>query len=74
MVNTLKRETGCHLTIAQNGRVLVSCRTPEAEALCIHAISTVEAYAHTRGLTNKITQFIQEAKEKGGIPLDEKNE
>jgi exosome complex component RRP4 len=74
MVNTLKRDTGCHITIAQNGRVLVSGRTPDAEALCIHAIRTVEDYAHTRGLTNKISQFIKQAKENGGMPLEEKNE
>ena len=73
MVNTLKHETGCHITIAQNGRILVSGRTPDAEALCIHAIRTVEANAHMRGLTDKISQLLKEAKDKGGIIHEEKN-
>jgi exosome complex component RRP4 len=59
MVNMLKRETGCQITIGQNGRVLVSGKNPELEALAIRAIRTIEKDAHTLGLTDKISKLLQ---------------
>lgn len=62
MVGLLQRETGCHITIGQNGLILVSGRNPEAEAAAIQAIYTVEREAHTTGLTDKIAQLLKERK------------
>ena len=59
MVNMLKRETGCQITIGQNGRVLVSGKNPEMEALAILAIRTIEKDAHTLGLTDKISELLK---------------
>ncbi|UCG45185.1 MAG: RNA-binding protein [Candidatus Bathyarchaeota archaeon] len=64
MISMLKRETGCHITLGQNGLVLVSGKTLEDEQLAIRAIRKVDAEAHTSGLTDRITKMIQ--KEKGG--------
>jgi len=59
MVNLLKRETGCQITIGQNGLVLVSGKDPELEALAILAIRTIEKEAHTLGLTDKINKLLK---------------
>ncbi len=59
MVNMVKRETGCQITIGQNGIVLVSGKNPELEALAILAIRTIEKNAHTLGLTDKISKLLK---------------
>jgi exosome complex component RRP4 len=64
MVNLLKRETGCQITIGQNGLVLVSGKTLELEELAIHAICTIEKEAHTLGLTDKISKLLKRERRK----------
>lgn len=59
MINMLKRETDCHITIGQNGLVLVSGRRPELEALAIQAIRMIERDAHTVGLTDRIGEILR---------------
>ena len=59
----VKRETGCQITIGQNGLVLVSGKNVEEEALAILAIRTIEKNAHTLGLTDKISKLLK--KEEG---------
>ncbi len=59
MVNMVKRETGCQITIGQNGLVLVSGKNIEGEALAILAIRTIEKNAHTLGLTDKISKLLK---------------
>jgi exosome complex component RRP4 len=65
MINMLTRELGCHITIGQNGIILVSGKNPEMEALTLQILHLIEAEAHTSGLTDRITAFIQ--KEKSGL-------
>lgn len=64
MINMLKRETGCQITVGQNGLTLVSGKTPEEE-LAIMAIRKIEQEAHTSGLTDRVAEMIR--KEKGGF-------
>lgn len=63
MITMLKQETGCQITIGQNGLVLVSGRKPEDERLAIMAIRKIDQEAHTSGLTDRVTEMIR--KEKG---------
>lgn len=63
MVNMLKRETGCQITVCQNGLILVSGKTPEDEQIAITAIRKIEYEAHTRGLTDRVVEMIQKVKE-----------
>jgi len=65
MVNILKGETGCRIVVGQNGRILVSGRNPEDERLAIRAIRKIEQEAHTRGLTDRVTEMLR--REKGGV-------
>jgi len=62
MIGLLQKETGCHITIGQNGLILVSGKNPEAEAAAVRAIYTIEQEAHTAGLTDKVAQLLKEKK------------
>jgi exosome complex component RRP4 len=63
MVGMIKEETGCQITIGQNGRIIISGKTPEDERLAIMAIRKIEQEAHTSGLTDRVTEMLR--KEKG---------
>jgi len=65
MISMLKKETGCQIAVGQNGLILVKGNTPEDERLAIMAIRKIEQEAHTRGLTDRVTEMIR--KEKGGV-------
>jgi exosome complex component RRP4 len=59
MVGMIKRETGCQLTLGQNGLVLVSGRSPEGERLAVMALQKIEEESHTSGLTDRVTEMIK---------------
>jgi exosome complex component RRP4 len=59
MVGMIKKETGCQLTIGQNGWILISGRSPEDERLAIMALRKIEAESHTSGLTDRVTEMIK---------------
>jgi exosome complex component RRP4 len=63
MVGMIKRETGCQLTIGQNGWVLISGRSPEDERLAVMALRKIEAESHTSGLTDRVTEMIKKERE-----------
>lgn len=63
MVGVIKEQTGCQITIGQNGRIIVIGKSPEDERLAIMAIRKVEQEAHTTGLTDRVTEMLK--KEKG---------
>jgi len=65
MVNAIKKETGCQITIGQNGMILINGKTPEDEQLAIMAIRKVEEEAHTSGLTDRVTEMLRKEKESG---------
>jgi exosome complex component RRP4 len=70
MIGMIKRETGCHILLGQNGLALVSGKTPEDERLAVMAIRKVEDESHTSGLTDRILEMLKSEKEKEG---DNKN-
>jgi len=59
MVGMIKKETGCQLTIGQNGLILISGRSPEEERLAILALRKIEAESHTSGLTDQVNEMIK---------------
>ena len=59
MVGMIKRETGCQMTIGQNGLVLISGRSAEDEKLAIMALRKIEKESHTSGLTDRVTEMIK---------------
>ncbi|MFQ6065180.1 MAG: exosome complex RNA-binding protein Rrp4 [Candidatus Bathyarchaeia archaeon] len=72
MVNMLKQETGCRITIGQNGLVLIKGKTLEDEQIAAMAIRKIEKEAHTSGLTDRVTEMVR--KEKGGAKNVSKEE
>jgi exosome complex component RRP4 len=63
MVGMIKKETGCQLTIGQNGWILISGRSPNAERLAILALQKIEAESHTSGLTDQVNALIKKERE-----------
>jgi len=59
MVGMMKRETGCQLTIGQNGLILINGRSPKDERLAVMALRKIEAESHTSGLTDRVTEMIK---------------
>ena len=64
MINMLKKETGCRITVGQNGVILISGRRLEDERLAIQAIRKIEHEAHTSGLTDRVAEMIRREKKK----------
>src|SRR6266705_3350248 len=67
MISMLKHETGCQITVGQNGIALVWGKTPDAERLAVEAIYMVEREAHTRGLTDRIREMIAKSNVVGEV-------
>ena len=63
MINMILKETGCRVSIGQNGRVLISGRTREQEEMVVKVIHRIENEAHTSGLTNRIQEYLRKLKE-----------
>ncbi len=72
MVNMLKRETECRITIGQNGLVLINGKTLEDERIVAMAIRKIEKESHTSGLTDRVTEMVR--REKGGVENISKEE
>lgn len=63
MVSMIKRETGCQITIGQNGLILVSGKALEDERLAVMALHKIEEESHTSGLTDRVTEMLRKKKE-----------
>ncbi|MFH0897280.1 MAG: exosome complex RNA-binding protein Rrp4 [Candidatus Bathyarchaeota archaeon] len=68
MIGMLKQETGCQITIGQNGFIHISGQKPELEVLAIQTIQMIAKDAHTVGLTDRVSEFISSEKRKDGLP------
>jgi exosome complex component RRP4 len=62
MITMLKQETGCQITVGQNGVILVSGKSPEDEQLAVMALRKIEEESHTSGLTDRVTEMIKNEK------------
>jgi exosome complex component RRP4 len=57
MINILKKESNCQIFVGQNGRIWISGKTRDEEAVVADAIRKIEAEAHTSGLTDRIQEY-----------------
>jgi len=62
MITMIKEQTGCHISLGQNGVVLISGKTPESEQLAIMAIRKIDEESHTSGLTDRVTEMLKQSK------------
>ncbi|TXT58137.1 MAG: Exosome complex component Rrp4 [Promethearchaeota archaeon] len=67
MIKMLKKLTNSNIFVTQNGRIWIKGEDIENERLLIEAIYKIENEAHTRGLTDRIQEFIEYEKQKRGI-------
>jgi exosome complex component RRP4 len=58
----LKQETGCQITVGQNGVILVSGKSLEDEQLAVMALRKIDEESHTSGLTDRVTEMIKNEK------------
>jgi len=58
MINLIKDKTKCYITVGQNGRVWLM---GTHEDVALEAIAMVEKYAHTSGLTERISAYLDKA-------------
>jgi exosome complex component RRP4 len=58
MVSLLRQHTGCWIFVGQNGRVWIRGEDDKM-ALLVKAIKKIEKEAHTTGLTDKISKFLE---------------
>ncbi|MDO8656310.1 MAG: exosome complex RNA-binding protein Rrp4 [Nanoarchaeota archaeon] len=63
MIQLIKENTGCEITVGQNGLVWLK-GTPEGELVAEKAIHLIEDKAHTEGLTERMQKFLTEQKSK----------
>jgi exosome complex component RRP4 len=66
MIGVIKRETGCHILLGQNGLVLISGKNLDDEQLAVMAIRKIENESHTSGLTDRVKEMLKKEKEKEG--------
>ncbi len=62
MVNTIKDETGCNITIGQNGIIWLKGKKMEDELLAREAIELIVKQPFIDGLTEKVKTFLSEKK------------
>ncbi|MEA2069716.1 MAG: KH domain-containing protein, partial [Asgard group archaeon] len=64
MINTIKQYTNCKIIVGQNGRVWIKGNAFEDEYLVIQAIEKVDREAHTKGLTDRVKDFLEDERKK----------
>ena len=62
MISTIKQYTNCRMIVGQNGRVWFKGNNFDDEYLVLQAIEKIDREAHTTGLTDRIKEFLEEAK------------
>lgn len=58
MINMIKKETGCNITVGQNGLVWIKGKTVESELLAKDAIMFIVEKSFIDGLTDTVKEFI----------------
>jgi exosome complex component RRP4 len=67
MIKMLKNLTNCNIFVTQNGRIWLKGTDIAHERLLINAIKKIEKEAHTVGLTDRMSEYIENEKKKRGI-------
>lgn len=58
MISMLKKVTNCDIIVGQNGTVLVIGHQPKNEQTAVDAMLMIEREAHTRGLTDRVSDLM----------------
>ena len=63
MINMIIKETGCRVSIGQNGKILVTGQNRDRELMVEKVINLIEEQAHISGLTNRTQEYLKKMKE-----------
>jgi len=63
MIKLIKQNTGCDITVGQNGAVLIQGETVEAELFAKKAILFIAENSYIQGLTAEVTKWFEENKQ-----------
>lgn len=61
MINLLKKESGCNITIGKNGVILIEGPNGELEELVAELIRKIDREAHVPGLTDRVAEILRSA-------------
>lgn len=64
MISTIKHYCNCRMIVGQNGRVWFKGNNFDDEFLVLQAIEKIDREAHTTGLTDRVKEFLEDAKKK----------
>ncbi len=67
MIKMLKNLTKCNIFVTQNGRIWLKGEDIAHERLLIDAVRKIEKEAHTVGLTDRMSEYIENEKNTRGI-------
>jgi len=70
MIKLIKDETGCNITVGQNGLVWIKGEKVEDELLAKKAILFIEENSFVSGLTEEVTQWFGKNNGKGNTAED----
>jgi exosome complex component RRP4 len=59
MINLLKKDSGCNITIGKNGVILVEGPNRELEELVAELIRKIDREAHVPGLTDRVAEILK---------------
>ncbi|MCA9487558.1 MAG: S1 RNA-binding domain-containing protein [Nanoarchaeota archaeon] len=65
MIKMIKDETGCNITVGQNGMILIKGDSVEKELFAKEAIKQIEKKTFISGLTDAMVEWFKQNKEKG---------
>ena len=75
MVNMIKMETGCNITVGQNGIIWIKGESIDAELFAKDAVLLIAEKAHVEGLTGIVQEFLEKGRKGLKItPYEEKKE
>jgi exosome complex component RRP4 len=63
MINMIKRELNCYITVGQNGFIIVKGKNREDEEFVASLIQKIDEESHVKGLTDKIGEIIMKRRE-----------
>ena len=72
MIKLIKDETGCNITVGQNGAILINGDSIEKELLAKKAIIHISDKSYIKGLTEEMENFFKENKREQSLK-EEKN-
>ncbi|MEK6875659.1 MAG: exosome complex RNA-binding protein Rrp4 [Nanoarchaeota archaeon] len=64
MINLIKENTGCNITVGQNGLILIEGESIEKELVAKKAILFVTEHATINGLTDKLKEWFEKENDK----------